>query len=148
MNQRLLHYRTIDKASIVRDVFRQWWAILLFSIAFSLLVNTAANYIYSPMYSTSVTFVVTTRGTNTSIYQDITSASDTASRFQTILRSSVFKRTIAKEMNLKNYDAVTEIKPLEQTNLITLTVKHKSALSAYRYIKSIMDKDKHNISDF
>ena len=139
MNQRLLHYRTIDKASIVRDVFRQWWAILLFSIAFSLLVNTAANYIYSPMYSTSVTFVVTTRGTNTSIYQDITSASDTASRFQTILRSSVFKRTIAKEMNLKNYDAVTEIKPLEQTNLITLTVKHKSALSAYRYIKSIMD---------
>lgn len=139
MNQRFLKYRTIDKASITRDVFRQLWAIILFSIAVSLLVNTVANQGYSPEYSTSVTFVVTTRGTNTSIYKDIDSASDTASRFQTILQSGVFKRAIAKNLNLRNYDAITEVKLLEETNLITLTVKHKSALRAYQYIRAIIE---------
>lgn len=139
MNHGNGNYRTIDIASISRDLFRQWWAVLLFSVTLAILVNIVANIIYSPVYSTSTTFVVTTRGTNTSIYSDITSATDTAARFQTVLESNLLKRAIAKDLNINEYNATTEIKPLEETNLIVLTVKHRSALMAYRYIQSIMN---------
>lgn len=139
MNQRISNYRTIDKISILRDIIRQWWAILLFSVAIALFSNVVSNFRYTPVYETSATFVVTTRGTNTSIYQDITNASDTASRFRTILQSNVFKRETVKNLNVALYDAQTDIQLLEETNLIVLTVRHKSALMAYRYIKSIMD---------
>ena len=139
MNQRSLKYRTVDLASIARDVIRQWWLILLFSVSVSLFMNTASNIAYSPVYETSATFVVTTRGTNTSIYQNIASATDTAARFQTILQSNVFKRAIAKDLNVRQYGAMTDIKILEETNLIVLTVRHRSALMAYRYIRSIME---------
>lgn len=138
MNHGQGNYRTIDVASITRDLIRQWWAILLFSVTFAILVNLVANIVYKPIYATSATFVVTTRGTNTSIYADISSATDTATRFRTVLESNVLKRTIAKDLNINEYDAVTDIKILEETNLIVLTVKHKSALMAYRYIQSIM----------
>ncbi len=138
MNQKALNYRTVDAASMVRDVLRQWWAIVLFSITVALFINVVANFLYTPVYETSTTFVVSTRGTNTSIYQDITSASDTATRFQTILESNILKRAIAKDLNVSSYNAATDIKLLEETNLIVLTVRHKSALMAYRYIQSIM----------
>ena len=138
MNRRNGNYRTIDIASILRDLFRQWWAILLFSVTIALLVNIVANTIYSPVYSTSTTFVVTTRGTNTSIYSDISSATDTAARFRTVLESNILKRAIAKDLSVNEYNAITDIKLLEETNLIVLTVKHRSALMAYRYIQSIM----------
>ena len=139
MNQGNGNYRTVDIASISRDLLRQWWAILLFSITAAILVNLVASIVYRPVYATSTTFVVTTRGTNTSIYQDITSATDTAARFQTILESNILKRAIAKDLNIDEYNATTEVKLLEETNLIVLTVKHKSALMAYRYIQSIMN---------
>ena len=138
MNQKTIRYRTLDPASIVRDVFRQWWGILLFSIAIALLVNVAANSLYKPMYSTSTTFVVTTRGTNTSVYQNISSASETAGRFRTVLESNILKRAIARDLGVKKFDASTSVELLDETNLIVLKVKHRSALMAYKYIQSIM----------
>ena len=138
MNQKTIRYRTLDPASIVRDVIRQWWGILLFSLAVALLVNVAATFFYKPVYSTSATFVVTTRGTNTSIYQHIASASETAERFRTVLESNILKRTIARDLGVKAFDANTSVTLLEETNLIVLNVTHRSALMAYRYIQSIM----------
>ena len=85
MNQKNSKYRTVDKASIVRDILRQWWAILLFAVSLALIANTIANFRYTPVYTTTATFVDTSRGTNISIYQDISNASDTAERFRTIL---------------------------------------------------------------
>lgn len=139
MNQRIVRYRTLDLASIVRDILRQWWAILLFSIAIALLADVGVNAFYKPVYTTSATFVVTTRGTNTSIYQNITNASDTAERFRTVLQSSILQRTIAKDLEVSKYDATTDVRLLEETNLIELRVSHRSALMAYRYIHSIMN---------
>lgn len=139
MNQKMIRYRTLDPASIIRDVLRQWWGILLFSAAVALLVNVAANSLYKPMYSTSTTFVVTTRGTNTSIYQNISNASDTAERFRTVLESNILKRTVAKDLEVKTFDAVTSVQLLEETNLIVLRVNHRSALMAYKYLRSIMN---------
>ena len=147
MNQGASNYRTIDLASIARDVLRQWWAILLFSIAVALLVNTVVSFMYSPVYSTSTTFVVTTKGTNTSIYENVTNASDTAERFSTILESNILKRAIAKDLQVSSYNADTEIKVLNETNLIVLTVRHRSAMMAYRYIRSIMENYS-TISDY
>ncbi len=139
MNQKPSKYRTIDLASIIRDVIRQWWVILLFSTAVGLLIGTVVSIQYTPEYTTSTTFVVTTRGTNTSVYSDITSASDTAERFRTILESNILKRAIAKDLNLSQYNAETDVQLLEETNLIVLSVRHKSALMAYKYIRSIMN---------
>ena len=147
MNQKAVKYRTIDLSSIKRDVLKQWWAILLFSVAVALLVNTVANIMYVPQYSTSATFVVTTRGTDTSLYQSVTSANETADRFETILKSSILKRAIAKELHVSEYNAETEIQRVEETNLIVLTVTHRSALMAYKYIRSIMN-NYNVISDF
>lgn len=138
MNQRAVQYRTLDPVSIIRDIVKQWWAIILFSLSVALLVNVVVSFVYKPMYMTSATFVVTTRGTNTSLYQNINNAKDTAQRFQTILKSSILQRTISKDLGVDTYNAVTSVELVEETNLIVLRVSHRSALMAYRYMRSIL----------
>jgi len=139
MNRRKIRYRTVDLASIIRDIFKQWWCVLLFSIAVALLVNAVSSLLYRPMYTTSTTFVVTTRGTNASIYQDIVNATDTAARFSTVLQSNILKRAVVRDLQVDEYNAITEISQLEETNLIILEVKHRSALMSYKYLKSILN---------
>ena len=139
MKQKTVQYRSLDLASIIRDVLHQWWAILLFSIAIALLINVIADFAYKPLYTTSTTFVVTTRGSNTSLYQNINNAKDTAHRFQTVLQSNIMRRTIIKDLGVNSFDALASVEIVEETNLIVLKVSHHSALMAYRYIQSILN---------
>lgn len=111
----------------------------MFSLAVALLVNVVANALYKPTYTTSATFVVTTRGANTSIYQNITNAKDTAERFKTVLQSGILQRAVAKDLEVARYDARTSVTILEETNLMELSVSHQSAMMAYKYINSIMN---------
>lgn len=131
--------KTIDIISIVKDILRQSWVILLFALSISLLATTFAKYRYVPEYTTSTTFVVNTQGGNTSTYSNISSAISTAAKMQTVLESSIFQRTIAKQLGVPEYTADSSVSVLAETNLMTLTVKEKTGLSAYRYIRAILD---------
>ena len=131
--------KTIDIVSIARDVLKQGWGIVLFAISIALLVSTIVRVNYIPIYTTSATFVVNTQGSNSSMYTNISTANDTAARFQTVLESNIFQRAIAKEIGVTEYTAETTISVLEETNLMTLEVKEKSGLLAYRYIRAILE---------
>lgn len=147
MDQLFRNNKTVDIVSIVRDLIRQSWAIALFAISIGLLASTFAKYQYKPSYTTSATFVVNTQGSNTSIYTNISSASDTAERLQTVLESSIFKRAVIKQLGVPKYTAETTVSVLEETNLMTLTVTDSTAMSAYRYIRAILDNYS-TISDY
>lgn len=147
MEQAFKNNKTLDIASIVRDLLRQSWVIALFAISIGLLASTFAKYRYQPIYTTSATFVVNTQGSNTSIYTNITSASETAERMQTVLESSIFQREIIKQLGVPEYTAQTTVNVLAETNLMTLTVTDSTATSAYRYIRAILDNYS-TISDY
>ncbi len=139
--------KSIDFASIIKDVLRQWWGILLFALSCALLTSTVSEIQYTPYYTTSATFVVKTQRANASIYADISSAADTASRFKAVLDSSVFKNEIAKVLEKRSYTASTMVEVLPETNLITLTVTDNSAMAAYKCIRAIMENYS-RISDY
>jgi len=42
--------RSIDFASIIKDVLRQWWGIILFTVSCTLLTATIAEIQYIPLY--------------------------------------------------------------------------------------------------
>lgn len=139
--------RTLDVFSIVLDLLRQWWVIILFALSIALLAGSFARFRYVPEYTTSATFTVNTQGSNSSYYSNVSSAFSTAEKLKVVLESNLFKRTIAKELGVSEYTANTEVTVLDQTNLMTLTVKEKSGLSAYRYIRAILENYS-TISDY
>lgn len=137
----------IDLISMLKDIGREWVTILLLSIAAALFADIWICATYQPEYKTSTTFVVTAKGMNSNIYQNLTSTKDLAQQFTEILGSNVLKKKVAQDIGVNSLDVETSVDLVPETNLITLSVKAKTAAESYRVLRSVME-NYNTVSDY
>lgn len=137
----------IDLISMLKDIAKEWWAILLLSLAVALFADIWANATYQPEYKTSTTFVVTAKGMNTNVYQNLNSTQQMAQQFTEILDSNVLKKKVAQDLNMSSLNIDSSVDLVPETNLITLSVKAGTAVESYRILQSIM-KNYNTVSDY
>ena len=132
---------------MLKDIGREWITILLLSIAAALFADIWICATYQPEYKTSTTFVVTAKGMNSNIYQNLTSTKDLAQQFTEILGSNVLKKKVAQDIGVNSLDVETSVDLVPETNLITLSVKAKTAAESYRVLRSVME-NYNTVSDY
>lgn len=137
----------IDIISIVRDILRQWWVILILSISAALFANVWVSETYQPEYTTKTTFAVTAKGLNNNVYQNLTSTKELATRFSQVLESNVLKKKVAEELGMKEFRAHTSVEQIPETNLLTLTVTAGSSMESYNVLESVM-RNYNTVSDY
>lgn len=137
----------IDLISMLKDIAKEWWAILLLSLAVTLFADIWVNATYQPEYKTSTTFVVTAKGMNTNVYQNLNSTQQLAQQFTEILDSNVLKKKVAQDLNMSSLNIDSSVDLVPETNLITLSVKAGTAVESYRILQSIM-KNYNTVSDY
>ena len=137
----------IDLISMLKDIGREWITILLLSVAAALFADIWICATYQPEYKTSTTFVVTAKGMNSNIYQNLTSTKDLAQQFTEILGSNVLKKKVAQDIGVNSLDVETSVDLVPETNLITLSVKAKTAAESYRVLRSVME-NYNTVSDY
>lgn len=137
----------IDLISMLKDIGREWITILLLSIAAALFADIWICATYQPEYKTSTTFVVTAKGMNSNIYQNLSSTKDLAQQFTEILGSNVLKKKVAQDIGVNSLDVETSVDLVPETNLITLSVKAKTAAESYRVLRSVME-NYNTVSDY
>lgn len=137
----------IDLISMLKDIAKEWWAILLLSLAVVLFADIWVNATYQPEYKTSTTFVVTAKGMNTNVYQNLNSTQQLAQQFTEILDSNVLKKKVAQDLNMSSLNIDSSVDLVPETNLITLSVKAGTAVESYRILQSIM-KNYNTVSDY
>lgn len=137
----------IDLISMLKDIAKEWWAILLLSLAVALFADIWVNATYQPEYKTSTTFVVTAKGMNTNVYQNLNSTQQMAQQFTEILDSNVLKKKVAQDLNMSSLNIDSSVDLVPETNLITLSVKAGTAVESYRILQSIM-KNYNTVSDY
>ena len=129
----------IDLDSIIKDVLRQWWVILLLTVSAVLLAGAYKRLTYEPVYTTSTTFVVGKSGfSNNLAYDNLSSAESVTTKFKQIANSMVLERRVCNELGLSSFDAEIDIEVVESSNLMTLSVSTASPDLSYRMIRSIM----------
>ena len=133
--------------SMLKDIAKEWWAILLLSLAVALFADIWVNATYQPEYKTSTTFVVTAKGMNTNVYQNLNSTQQLAQQFTEILDSNVLKKKVAQDLNMSSLNIDSSVDLVPETNLITLSVKAGTAVESYRILQSIM-KNYNTVSDY
>lgn len=137
----------IDLISMLKDIAKEWWAILLLSLAVALFTDIWVNVTYQPEYKTSTTFVVTAKGMNTNVYQNLNSTQQLAQQFTEILDSNVLKKKVAQDLKMSSLNIDSSVDLVPETNLITLSVKAGTAVESYRILQSIM-KNYNTVSDY
>ncbi len=124
---------------ILRDIIRGWWLIILTALAAYMVTYVVVDKTYEPLYTSSTTFVVTTRGSSGTIYSNLTTATTTAKIFTKILDTDVLKDMVAETTGDSVYTADISASVIPETNLLGLKVVAPSPRIAYETIIAVMD---------
>ena len=128
----------IDLYSILRDVLRNLWVILLGAIAVGMIVNMSVRSDYQSTYSTTATFVVTSKNYSNYAYSNLNAANTMADSFSNILNSNLMRKKVSQDLGVASFNATTSAKVIQGTNLMTLKVTADTPYNTYRITRSIM----------
>lgn len=134
-------FQNIDVYSLITDVLRNWWVILLGALAAAMIANIVVKEQSHTenTYTTSATFVVSAKGSNSSVYNNLSTAQNLASTFSNILNSGIMQKVVCEDLGLTSFDATASASVISETNLLVLTVSANSPKMAYQVIRSIME---------
>ncbi|MBQ9833240.1 MAG: polysaccharide biosynthesis tyrosine autokinase [Clostridia bacterium] len=128
---------SIDIASMVRAVIKQWWVILIISAIAAMCSAIIVTEKYAPTYTTSATFFVSTKNSS-GVYSNFTTATSLADVFSVVLNSKVLKEQVAKEAGVSSGDVTINSSVVPETNLLVLNVKAASPRKAYLIMDSVI----------
>ena len=112
---------------------------MLGAAASAMIGHIVANEQYYFTYTTSATFVVSSRGSDNNVYNNLSSAQTLAAAFSNVLNSSIVKKKVCEDLGLSEFSAQVGAEVISETNLLVLTVTADTSEMAYRIIRSIME---------
>ena len=129
----------IDLISVSRDLFKNWWIIILLSLSVALFADLWYLRNYRPVYTCKTTFVVTYKGLNSNLYRSLNTTKSLANRFSQVLDSTILKDRVAKDLGMEHFEGEANAQAIEETNMLEVTAKADAAAKSYQILQSIMD---------
>ena len=134
----------LDITVMMNDFFRilrkNWFLIVM------LVAVTAAGFglyrrqSYSPTYTASSTYVVTTSlGSTSGNYYDTALARQISETFPYILTSQVLQRRVAQELGVDDVPGEIQASAMEGTNLLTISVTDSDPQRAAKTLQAVME---------
>jgi len=129
----------MDLYSIIRDVIRNLWVILLAALAVGLIVYMSIHAKSQTTYTTKATFVVTARTSGNYTSTNLSTSTGLAENIASLLNSNLMKKMVCKDLEMETFEASASAGVVKGTNLMTLSVTAETPYGAYRVIRSIMN---------
>ncbi len=133
-------------SDFVKGLRKLWWLCLLLAalLGSGMFYNAYRNY--SPRYTVSATFTVSTQTSSASIggisvysfYYDSTTAAQLASTFPYLLNSNLLSDMICEDMDISYIPVSMEASAVEGSNMFTLSVTGKDPQLTYDILQSVI----------
>ena len=128
----------INVYSILRDLIKSLWAIVLGAAAVAMIVNMITHVRMESTYSTNATFVITSRTSGNYAYNNLTAASTMATSCSNVLNSNLLRTKVCSDLGVKSFNASMSARVITDTNLMTLKVTSDTPWNTYRITRSVM----------
>lgn len=128
-----------DPIVLLQDVVKRWLVIVLAAVMVGVGAYIAADMSYKPTYRTNTVFVVTTKGSSTSVYSNLSSTSNVATLFTELMSSSLMRKTVMQEMGVTELDATITSSVIPNTNLLNMTVTASDPRTAFLTAQTLIE---------
>ncbi|MEE0776282.1 MAG: polysaccharide biosynthesis tyrosine autokinase [Bacillota bacterium] len=132
--------RDIDYISILRDVVRRWPLLVLVAIAAFVVSYIVVTETYTPKYTATATFVVSSKSANTTVFSNLTAAEEMAEVFAGVLDSDTMRKAVAEDLGISKVTSEIATEVIPETNILELSVTDPSARTAFLVIQSLMEQ--------
>lgn len=135
---REIRFDYINWFTVVRDLLRNLWIILLAFIAGLLGVRGYIDFTYEPAYKCSTTISINATDSGLYSFSSLNKTIEAASTFQEMFQSSYFKEKLA-DMTGNVVDGEISAEQIAETNLIVMTYTCDSPVEAYTMLLAIIN---------
>lgn len=129
----------ISLFSVLRDVVKNIWVIILAAAAGWLAVTGVRQLAWTPEYTSEATMAVAAKGSSSSAYSSLSLTTQMAEVFSEVFSSNVLRDKIAEDLGQERIDADLSAGIIQETNLVVLRVTSSSPSQAYLVIQSAID---------
>ena len=144
--QREIRLEDISALSIVTDVLRNFWVIILAIGSVWMGVSAYAKITYVPEYQSTATLVISSKG-ETSAFSSLDLTSEMASVFAEVFQSDILREKVAEEMGMETLSGKVTTQVIPETNLLRVSVISDSPEESFRTLDLILD-NYHLVSDY
>lgn len=128
-----------DLRSILRDLAKSGWVILLIACSAAMVTYTVLTVCHRDRYTVKTTFAVMGRGENASAASSLAATYDMTQKFEAILENSILKKKVTEELKLSSFPAKMSASIVPESNLMELSVTADSPQTAFRILKSVLE---------
>ena len=132
-------FLSFDPIVLVQDVMKRWLLIVLIAAIVGVGTYIKADTDYKPVYRSTTTFVVTTHGSSTTVYSNLSSTTTLATMFTDLLNSSILRNSILEEIGTYGFDGEIDAQVVAETNLLTVNVTASDPRTAFLVSQAIID---------
>ena len=129
---------SIDYYSILKDLLRNFWVVLLSLLIGAMGIYIAERSVYKPEYTSTATVVVNAKGTSSSASVSYNVSSEMAVVFSKIFSEPSMKKAAAKYLELDRFDGCVAANVLKDTNFINISVVSDSPRKSYELLSAIL----------
>lgn len=134
-----LGFLPFDPIVLVQDVAKRWLLVLLVALMVGVGTYIVSDLSYQPQYKTTMTFVVTDRDSNSTVYNNLSSTNTLATVFSELLNSSILRKSILQEIGSTSFDGTIHAAVVPETNLLTVTVTASDPRTAFLVAQAIIE---------
>lgn len=125
--------------TIVQDVLKRWYLILAAALLAGMAAYVLSDLLYTPAYATTTTFVVSAKGSSSTVYQNLSATTNLATVFSEVLNSSILRKTILETLGMSSFDGTISATAVAETNLLTLRVTASDPRTAFLVTRAIIE---------
>ena len=130
---------SLNPYTIFSDLIKSVWVIVSLSLSFACFSYIYRIETYSPYYSVSVTYMVTSRGVNNDLITAIPASQENAVRFTEILNSTELYKQVSSDTGINVDNIYARASRIGETNLVELIVYGNTPQYAFTILQSIID---------
>ncbi len=128
---------SIDYYSILKDLLKNFWVVLLSLIIGAMGIYIAECSVYKPEYTATATAVVNVKGASSSTSSYSVSA-EMAQVFSKVFSEPAMKKAAAEHLGLEKFDGRVAASVLTDTNFINISVVSDSPRKSYELLNAIL----------
>lgn len=129
---------SIDYYSILKDLLRNFWVVLLCLLIGVMGIYIAERSVYKPEYTSTATVVVNAKGASSSASVSYNVSSEMAVVFSKIFSEPSMKKAAAEYLELERFDGRVTATVLKDTNFINISVVSDSPRKSYELLSAIL----------
>ena len=129
---------SIDYYSILKDLLKNLWVILLSLVIGAMGIYIAECSVYKPEYTSTATAVVSVKGSSSNAASMYNVSSEMAQVFSKVFSEPSMKKAAVEHLRIDNFDGRVEAKVLTDTNFINVSVVSDSPRKSYELLNAIL----------